>query len=157
MIGAYISDDFYFFLYDPKSIAGSRNTYISDFVCSSNTEPDKYLRMKLEMHIDYGKEGNPPSSRIDILFKKKVCILVFSEEDFNDWFVNPTDHVRDNGPNWRYASSNVYIKTTQSKDFNTFRNDIISFMSRAPEPPRPNYAKIRSFKKKEKSRKNNAG
>lgn len=131
-------------------MAGSRNTVISDFVCPSNTEPDKYLRMKLEMSIDYGGGDTPPHSRIDINFKKKVCKLIFSEQDFNEWFVHPTEHLRDNGPNWRYASSNVYIKTTQSKDCNTFRNTLIAYLDMAPEPSLPNFAAIRRLKRKKK-------
>ena len=151
MHGAFISDDFYFFLYNPETCAEIRNTYTSnDFVCPSNTEPDTYVRMKLVMYIDYGKEGTPPQSHVDINYKKRLCTLVFSESDFQEWFVHPTEHVRDNGPNWRYASSNVYIMTTQSKDYDTFRNTLIAYLEMAPEPPRPNYEGIRRLKRKKK-------
>ena len=154
MIGAYISDDFYFFLSGIEYISG---TYFGKFVCPSNTEEDKYILMSLVVSIDNGNAIRPPSSSIDINYRKKVCSLTFSQKDFEEWFISPTEHIKEVGPNWRFASSNVYIRTDNSKDPDIFRNNIISFMSRAPEPPRPNYAKIRSFKKKEKSRKNNAG
>ncbi len=138
MIGAYISDDFYFFLEDIKAFEGSRNTWEGKFVCPSNSKADVYIRMTLLISIDYGSPGKPPDSRIDLDYKKKECTLVFSEQNFQDWFIKPTEHVRDGGPDWRYASSNVYIRTIYSeKDFQSFRNSIISYMMKAPEANRP--------------------
>ena len=128
MIGAYISDDFYFFLDEIERISG---TAFGKFVCTSNSEADKYISMSLIVSVDCGETRRPPDSNIDINYRKGVCYLTFSHKDFEDWFISPTEHTRDEGPNWRFGSSNVYIRTEKSKDFQTFRNNIVAFMDKA--------------------------
>lgn len=130
MIGAYISEDFYFF-FNHLDIDGLRNDFRffkGKFVCESAGE---YSEMELRVRVDYKKQQY--LSTINLDFKKKICEVVFVTTDFHDWFITPTREVLENGPNWRCVNSNVYIKTNQMKGSEDLKNNIISHLERIPK------------------------
>ena len=130
MIGSYISDDFQFY-FEPqeiKTLEETRNTLIGNFTCYNNSG-EGLVRMKLSVEVD--DPTVQKSSRIKMDFRKKKCTLSFSEQDFKEWLSHPDPFTLKQGPNWRFASSNVYIKTEKADGAEIFRRTIYGFLFRA--------------------------
>ena len=127
MIGAYISEDFYFF-FNELDTNGLRNYpcfFKGKFVYEKGGE---YFRMELMVRVDYKKEQYLSTVNLDI--EKKVCEVVFITTDFYDWFINPNRQILEQGPNWRYLDSNVYLKNNQMKGAEDFRNNLIGYLEK---------------------------
>lgn len=124
MIGSYVSDDFQFFLEpeDIKVLKKTGNISARSFVCSKE-DGSGFIKMELKICVKH-----IPISLIKLNFRKKSCEVIFNKQDFEDWFVTPSDFVLKNGPNWRFVSSNVYIKTEQADDAEIFRWTIENFL-----------------------------
>lgn len=153
MIGCYISDDYYFWINADTllSLVSSPNTFCSyeAFVCPKKNA-DGFIRMDLEIRADHEREFSDFQIKID--YKKKICTLVFTLQNLEEWFVSPTLHVLENGPSIRFGSANVYLKTEKSKD-PVFRDTIIGHLRAVPEKPRPNRRMIQKLKSRENKRK----
>ncbi len=148
VLGSFISDDYYFFFdKDALHLLEHNHVLCGSFVCYKSKQ--KLVRLMLIVKVDRGEKGRPPSSSI-YFDGISLCRVAISSQDFHDWFIKPTDHVRDQGPPWRFASCNVYIKTENSKEYEQFKNNILAFLSQVPDKPRPNYEMIRKLKKRKK-------
>jgi len=131
MIGSFISDDFYFF-FEERDIKRLKRAGKAEGVFASprNTLPTGILRMKLTVSV-FKMNPKRMSTDIAISFDKKLVNFFISEDDLNEWLVNPDDWVRDHGPSWRCGSSNVYIKRGTSKDFLSHKRNIMNFITKA--------------------------
>ena len=131
IIGGYISEDFYFCI-PKRDIYWLRNNLgniSGKFVFEKSG--NKFQKMNLFTSVDYSK--NMIDSTIEVDHKRGNCYLKFSMGDFKNWFVEPTKSVQENGPNWRYVDSNVYIKTIESKKYEDFMSMIEGFLITDPK------------------------
>lgn len=133
MFGSYISDDYYFYLDSEIGIGLEKTSNIftgGEFACSNNKGAGL---IKMKLHVQITPEDVFVDTEIKIDYKKKICYLTFSREHVYEWFINPTEFIRENGPNWRHGSANVYIKTELSRNHNDFRNMVIGHIHQANE------------------------
>ncbi len=124
-------DDLFFFI-SKKDINAlqKRKKLEGVFASNSNRSDGGIVKMKLSVNI-----FKPSRKRIfttaDISFDKKETSFYISEDDFNEWFINPTEWIKENGPPIRLASCNVYIKTEYSKNFEFHKQSIDNFIVQA--------------------------
>lgn len=130
MIGAYVSEDFYFF-FNHLDIDGLRNDWGFFKGKLAYEKLGTFFKMDMFVRVDYEKKQY--ISTIDVDLTENSCTVVFTVQDFIDWFVNPSREVLKNGPNWRHGDSNVYIKTEQTKGSEDFRSMLIDYMEKVPE------------------------
>lgn len=133
MFGSYISDDYYFYLDSEIGIGLEKTSNIftgGEFVCVNNKGAGL---IKMKLYIQIVPKGTYGETEIKVDYKNKICCLTFSREHVYEWFINPTEFIRENGPNWRYGSANVYIKTELSRNHNDFRNMVIGHIHQANE------------------------
>lgn len=116
MIGNYITDDFYLFFEeeDIKTLA-EKSKLEGDFAVASNNLPERILKMKAHVVI-FDRADNPTPSLINVSFRQKIVKIYLLREEFNKWLLDPDEWTRKNGPNWRTASSNVYMNRSSEKN-----------------------------------------
>ncbi len=129
--GGYISDDYYFvFTDDGIELLKNKRNISGDFVCYSNSLPNTLLYMTLLVKIvGYGKTHK--STNVDINFEKKSVIFEIDKNDFYPAFIQPTDHIKAHGPDWRFASCNYYVYTKESRKFELQNNIIDQLINQA--------------------------
>ena len=131
VIGAFISDDFYFF-FEEKDIKTleQKKMVKGTFACYNNKSPKKPLHMELVVSI-LKKSKKLTKTDIIISFSKNQICFYITEDHFEEWFVNPSDWVRENGPNWRCCTTNVYITRGVSKKSSVRKAELLNFISQA--------------------------
>ena len=125
MLGAFISDDYYFFFEerDIQMLAQGKRRVAGVFATS-------VLKMKLVVSVRKISAGHLSSS-IQMSSNVKQTVFCITEDDFDDWLLHPTDWVREHGPAWRCASCNVYITRETSKKAEIRKREIENFIAQA--------------------------
>ena len=124
MLGTFILDDYYFFFEenDIKELAQTKK--IVGAFATSTTQMD----LVVSVHkVDLGHI----SSSITMSSEIKQTVFFITEDDFDEWLLNPTDWVREHGPAWRCASCNVYISRETSSNAGIRKKEIENFITQA--------------------------
>ena len=125
MLGAFISDDYYFF-FEEKDIGElARGKKIVGTFAINN------LQIKLSVSVYTKSKKKYKRTDIQILTSFKETHFSMTEDDFNEWLLHPTDWVREHGPAWRCASINVYITRETSSNAKIRKREIENFIAQA--------------------------
>ena len=130
MIGAFISDDFYF-LFEEEDIKNLKKFGKIEGIFGIHAKgEDSVMRMRIIVTL-HKMSRKWMRTDIDILFEEKIAHLDILKNDFKEWFLEADDWVRENGPSVRFASTNVYITRGASKIASKRRSEIQNFINQA--------------------------
>ena len=130
MIGAFISDDFYF-LFEEEDIKNLKKFGKIEGIFGIHAKgEDSVMRMRIIVTL-HKMSRKWMRTDIDILFEEKIAHLDILKNDFKEWFLEADGWVWENGPSVRFASINVYITRGASKNSSVRKSEILNFLAQA--------------------------
>lgn len=131
VIGAFFTDDFYFYFEEQGIKKLEKSGKITgSFAIYNNKPPANLIRMTLTVSI-FEPNRKHMDTEIPISFEKKSVHFYIKKNHFNEWLLHPTDWVRFKGPDYREGTSCVYISRKKSENAEIRKNYISKLISKA--------------------------